>query len=47
MHVQSFPVYLLLCGARNSEPLLSFDLTIDSYKSHGSPLTKCHFPDEF
>ena len=26
MHVQFFPVYVLTCGAHNSEPLLSFDL---------------------
>ena len=40
MHVQFFPVYVLTCGAHNSEPSLSFDLRIDSYESPHSLLTE-------
>ena len=40
MHVQFFPVYVLTCGAHNSEPSLSFDLRIDSYESPDSLLTE-------
>ena len=41
MHVEFFPVYVLTCGAQNSEPSLIFDLTIDSYESHDFLLTEC------
>ena len=47
MHVQFFPVYVLTCGAHNSEPLLSFDLKIDSYESPDSLLTEFDLFDEF
>ena len=40
MHVQFFPVYVLTCGAHNSEPSLSFDLRIDSYERPDSLLTE-------
>ena len=41
MHVQFSPVYVLICGAHNSEPSLSFDLIIDFFGKQGSVLTKC------
>ena len=41
MHVQFFPVYVLTCGAHNSEPLLSSDLIIGTPTSHGSLLNNC------
>ena len=47
MHVQFFPVYVLTCGAHNSEPLLSFDLRIDSYESPDSVLTGFDLYDGF
>ena len=47
MHVQFFPVYVLPCGAQNSEPLLSFDLRIDSYESPDSVLTAFDLFDGF
>ena len=47
MHVQFFPVYVLTCGAHNSEPLLSFDLRVDSYASLNSLVTKDDLYDEF
>ena len=47
MHVQFFPVYVLTCGAHNSEPSLIFDLISDLYESLGSVLTKCDLYDEF
>ena len=47
MHVQFFPVYVLTCGAHNSEPSLSFDLRIDSYESFDSLLTEYDLYDEF
>ena len=40
MHVQFFPVYVLTCGAHNSEPSLSFDLEIESFESHHSVRTE-------
>ena len=46
MHVQFFPVYVLSCGAQNSEPSLSFDLTIDFYESPDSLLTEYDLYDE-
>ena len=42
MHDQFFPVYVLTCGAHNSEPLLSCDLKIYFSKSHNSLITKCY-----
>ena len=47
MHVQFFPVYVLTCGAHNSEPSLSFDLGIDSYESLDSLLMEFDLYDEF
>ena len=47
MHVQFFPVYVLTCGAHNSEPWLIFGLKIDSYESPASPLTRFDLYDEF
>ena len=47
MHVQFFPVYVLTCGAPNSKPSLSFDLSIDSYGSPDSLLTEYDLYDEF
>ena len=47
MHVQFFPVYVLTCGAQNSEPLLSFDLRIDFYESPDPLLTEFDLYDEF
>ena len=47
MHVQFFPVYVLTCGAHNSEPSLSFDLGTDSYESLDSLLTEYDLYDEF
>ena len=47
MHVQPFPVYVLTCGAHNSEPLLSFDLGIDSNDCHHSLLIRLDLYDEF
>ena len=46
MHVQFFPVYVLTCGAHNSEPSLSFDLRIDSYESPDSSLTEFNLFEE-
>ena len=47
MHVQFFPVYVLTCGAHNSEPSLSFDPRIDSYESPDSLLTENDLYDGF
>ena len=47
MHVQFFPVYVLTCGAQNSQPSLSFDSRIDSYESPNSLLTEFDLYDEF
>ena len=47
MHVQFFPVYVLTCGAQNSEPLLGFDPRIDSYESPDSLLTEFGLYYEF
>ena len=47
MHVQFFPVYVLTCGAHNSEPSLRFDLRIDSNGSPDSLLTEYDLYDEF
>ena len=47
MHVQFFPVYVLTCGAHNSEPSLSFDLEIDSYESSDSLHTNVDLYDGF
>ena len=47
MHVPSFPVYVLTCGAHNFEPLLSFDLRNDSYDSPDSLLTEVDLYYEF
>ena len=46
MRVQFFPVYVLTCGAHNSQPSLSFDLGIDSFESHDSQTTLCDLYDE-
>ena len=47
MHVQFFPVYVLTCGAHNSEPSLSFDLKINSYVSPDFLLTEYAFNYEY
>ena len=47
MHVQFFPVYVLICGAHNSEPWLSFDPEIDSSGNHESLLTEADLYDEY
>ena len=47
MHVQFFPVYVLTCGAHNSELLLSSDLRIDFIGSHAPLLTECDLYDAF
>ena len=47
MHVEVFPLYVLTCGAHNSELSLSFGLSIDSYESHDSLLTECDCHDAF
>ena len=47
MHVQFFPVYVLSCGAHNSEPSLSFDLRIDFSESPDPLLKKFRLYDKF
>ena len=47
MHVQFFPVYVLTCGAQNSQPSLRFDPEILSSQRHDSPLNECDLYDEF
>ena len=47
MHVQFFPVYVLTCGAPNSEPSLSSDPEIDFNESPNSLLTEFDLYYEF
>ena len=47
MHVQFFPVYVLTCGAHNSEPSLSFDSKIHFSRSPDSLIPEYDLYDEF